>query len=110
MVILSAIPSAVSGGKLLGMGSLTADIGNISVLLFLVISISLLPIGRRLLGVLINELETQGVVDSNIRDFDPRIACRGRFLRGIECLSRVEGYRNALRRTTDLPLYASRCR
>ncbi|AGX87750.1 hypothetical protein [Candidatus Symbiobacter mobilis] len=91
MIILSAIPSLFSGGKLVGKGSLTADIGNLSVLLFLIISTSLLPIGRRLIGILINELETRGLSDSTIRDFNPQDGRYGMVLRRIERLTRLEG-------------------
>lgn len=93
LVLFSAIPSASFGGMLTGKGSLTADIGLFAVLLFLIIASFLLPIGRRLIGDLINELERQGIVDDTIRKFDPQTVATGKLLRFFEWLSRVNGYR-----------------
>jgi hypothetical protein len=91
MLIFSALPSKTAGGRLVGIGSFTADIGIMAVLLFLMIAVSLVPIARRLLGDLINELIRLGVADPALREFDPSGRMTPRFLHWLERLSQIEG-------------------
>jgi len=85
--------SPTFGGSFIGKGSFTADIGIFAILLFLIISASLLPVARRVLGDLPNELLRHGVVNEEILDFDPRTMKLRPILRILEWLSRVDGYR-----------------
>ena len=96
MAVLAAIPSPLFGGKFIGKGSLTADIGIYSVLLFLIVSAALIPIGRRMIGDLMNELQRLGIVDRRILAFEPRRSSGNIILRSLEWLSRVDGYRGMI--------------
>ncbi|MDA8104601.1 MAG: hypothetical protein M0Z71_04400 [Nitrospiraceae bacterium] len=96
MVLFSSLPLSTTGGKMFGAGSFTADIGIFSILLFLIIAVTLLPIARRILGDLINELIRLGIVDEGLRSFDPKtIAAKGP-LHWLEWLSRVNGWRGLI--------------
>lgn len=88
--------SPTFGGKFFGKGSFTADIGVFSIFLFLIIATTLLPIGRRLIGTLINELVCNGTVDGEIKQFDPLTMEKGPLLWFFEWASRVEGFRGIL--------------
>jgi len=93
IIIFSAIPSPSSGGHLIGKGSVTADIGLLGVLFFLVISVTLLPHVRRRLADLPNQLLANQIVGASILDFDPSASTYGVTLRFLERISRVDGWR-----------------
>ncbi len=96
MALFSSLPSSTTGGKMFGPGSFTADIGIFSILLFLIITVTLLPIARRILGDLINELIRLGIVDEELRNFDPKTSAVKGPLHWLEWLSRVDGWRGLI--------------
>jgi hypothetical protein len=94
--VFSALPSTTCGSRLFGKGGLATDIGVLSVTLFIACTLGLLPIVRRVLGDLINELILLGVAKPGLRSFSPA-SCRKRgILRFLEWASRVNGARCVL--------------
>jgi hypothetical protein len=92
VIVCCSLGNSTFGGMFYGAGSLTADISFFSILLFLIISATLIPIARRIIGSLINELFRLGVVDDDIKNFDPSTMKLNPLLRILERLSRVNGY------------------
>ena len=84
------------GGRMFGKGSFSADIGILGAWFFFILSASLLPIGRRKLPHLVNELLRRGIVDAEILDFNPRKRPLGPLLRLLEWLSRMDGRRGMI--------------
>jgi hypothetical protein len=90
--IFSAIPSTTCGGKLVGAGSISADVGLHAIYFYIVSYVVLLLITRRLLGDLINELVERGIVSADFRKFDLRNPPNGMVLRALKWLSKVDVY------------------
>jgi hypothetical protein len=96
MLLFSALPSSLAGGKLYGPGSFTADIGIFGVLAFLAVSVVALPLARRKIPGLIDELIQQGVIGDELKNFSPHQPAIGKFLRCLQWLSRVDGRRGRI--------------
>lgn len=91
--LFSTIPSITVGGKLFGPGSLTADLGFYGVTFYVVATLTLIPIARRILGDLINELIRRKTTGSALGTFTPSTVPKGGLLRFLEWLSRPAGFR-----------------
>jgi len=94
----SAIQSETFGGRLFGKGGLIIDIGAIAIKFFFIFALILIPIIRRVLGDLINELVQRGIAEPNLKNFKEKLASVpvGRVLRSLEYLSRTGGKRGVL--------------
>ena len=89
----SAIPYTTFGGRMLGSGGIVADIGIYSIGFYLASALVLIPIMRRVLGDLLNEIVLRGIAESGLRAFNPLSSHKGRLLGWLEWPSRVEGRR-----------------
>ncbi len=96
MVVFSSIPSPFLGGHLLGLGGFAADIGVYAMVLFFLAYLVLIPLARRLLGDLVNELVRGGVTGASFRDVDTADTGTGRWMRLLTCVMRVDGWRGIL--------------
>jgi len=76
LFLLSAIPSITCGGSLQGKGSFLADVGILGICFYLATTLLLIPIMRRVLGEMFNELHLRGVIDSTITSFKPEKHCK----------------------------------
>jgi hypothetical protein len=94
--LFSAVPSSTFGGNLVGPGSLTADLGFYGIMFYIAATLALIPIARRILGDLINELIRRRTVSSVLRTFTPASVPTGRLLRFLEWLSRPAGFRGLI--------------
>ena len=88
-VACSAIPSHLLGGHLRGTGGIAEDIGFYSQFLYMTAVLALLPVARRLIGALINDLRKCGLADESLQQFDPARSAGGRVLRLAEWLTRI---------------------
>lgn len=88
-------PSSSFGGVLFGKGGLIADIGVWGQAIFVAVGLALVPVARRLLGDLLNELVRLGAVDPGILVLKPRTE-PGRLLRALEAIVRVGRGRTTL--------------
>jgi hypothetical protein len=94
--LFCSLHSPMFGGKLHGSDGIMVDIGLHGMFLFLVLYLVLIPVARRVLGALINELVTLGITKRKDAKFKPSDAANGRFLKLLERISRVSGYRGLI--------------
>lgn len=94
--LFSAIPSSLTGGSLVGPGGLVSDVGFYSITFWVVATLALLAIARRILGDLMNELIRRETVDISLRTFRPSSARVSKALRFLEWLSRPAGLRGLI--------------
>lgn len=93
MLLFSAVPSITCGGLLLGKGSFLADVGIWGITFYIVSTLMLVPIMRRVLGDLFNELGRRGSGTFSGVPFNPKDHCKGRFIRFLERWSRLDRHR-----------------
>lgn len=93
LLVLSAVPSVLAGGQFRGgPGALTADYGNFTLAAHVVLLLVLIPIARRTMGDLINELTRRGITGPELLGFTPGQQ-PSRALRVLERITRLDGWR-----------------
>jgi hypothetical protein len=97
LIVLAAMPSPLFyNARFLGKGGIATDVGIYTNLLQCCGFVLLIPIARRILGDLINELVSLEIVGSSLRSFNPSRSAAGWFLRVGERITRVRGWRGPI--------------
>ena len=89
--LFSAIPSETFGDTMAGEGGIAADLGLYAIYLFMIFSLLLIPVARRILGDLPRELERRGMLRPGPPGLDRLYTPKGRMLRFLVKVSRTDG-------------------
>lgn len=89
--IFSALPSVTSGGQVFGRGSISADVGLMGIVFFTLCALALLPLARRVIGVLLSDLVQEGIASPELRSFTLASRRRRGLLKPLTPLSSVAG-------------------